>query len=293
MKITALAPWFGAKRTIAERIVAEIGNHRAYWEPFCGSMAVLLAKPKVSFENANDLHGDLVNLARVVQDETLCIALYRKLIRFIPCEDLFRESLGLIRSCPVDICPVDRAYHYFVASWTGMNGVAGTASTNTNFARRFSPTGGAPATRIRSAIESIPEWHERLRSVMILRGDAFDLISKIADEPSTVIYCDPPYLEKGAKYVHDFSDPDHDRLASALARFKRTRVIVSYYEHERLATLYPGWRKSVIEVSKSLVNSGQRTKGAVKAREVLLMNFDGAETQSEFSFEEDTCESSN
>lgn len=43
--ITAIAPWFGSKRTLAPRIVAELGSHRAYWEPFCGSMAVLLAKP--------------------------------------------------------------------------------------------------------------------------------------------------------------------------------------------------------------------------------------------------------
>lgn len=289
MKITALAPWFGAKRTIANRIVAEIGNHRAYWEPFCGSMAVLLAKPQVSFETVNDLHGDLVNLARVVQDLSRCSLLYSRLKRFIPCEQLFRESLGLIRSCPVetcDICPVDRAYHYFVASWAGMNGVAGTLSTKTNFARRFSPTGGSPSTRIRSAAESIPDWHERLTGVMILRGDAFDLIEKIADEPGTVIYCDPPYLEKGAKYVHDFASADHDRLAEALARFRKTRVIVSYYDHDRLTALYPGWRKTTIEVSKSLVNAGQRTKGAVKAHEVLLMNFDGSETQSESIFEE-------
>ena len=39
MQIKALAPWFGGKRTLAPRIVAELGPHRAYWEPFCGSLA--------------------------------------------------------------------------------------------------------------------------------------------------------------------------------------------------------------------------------------------------------------
>jgi DNA adenine methylase len=40
MPIKAIAPWFGGKRTLAPRITAELGAHRAYWEPFCGSMAV-------------------------------------------------------------------------------------------------------------------------------------------------------------------------------------------------------------------------------------------------------------
>ena len=66
MKITAIAPYFGGKRNLAPRIVAEFGPHRAYWEPFVGSCAVLFAKPRIAFETVNDLHGDLVTLAMVL-----------------------------------------------------------------------------------------------------------------------------------------------------------------------------------------------------------------------------------
>ncbi len=51
------------------------------------------------------------------------------------------------------------------------------------------------------------------------------------------IYCDPPYLVKGAKYVHDFTDSQHEDLAKLLRRFKHTRVVVSYYEHPALDEL--------------------------------------------------------
>ena len=64
-RISALAPWFGGKRTLAPAIVEELGPHTAYWEPFCGSCAVLFAKPPLAFEQINDLHGDLINLAMV------------------------------------------------------------------------------------------------------------------------------------------------------------------------------------------------------------------------------------
>ena len=43
------------------------------------------------------------------------------------------------------------------------------------------------------------------------------------------IYCDPPYLEKGAEYVHDFCAGDHQRLAKALSRFAKARVVLGAF----------------------------------------------------------------
>lgn len=84
--ITSLVPWFGSKRRLASRIVAELGDHRAYWEPVCGSMATLLSKPRASQETVNDLHGDLINLARCVQHAGVGPRLYRRLRRVL-CSD--------------------------------------------------------------------------------------------------------------------------------------------------------------------------------------------------------------
>lgn len=164
MTIGSLAPWFGAKRTIASSIVEVIGPHQVYWEPFCGSMAVLLAKPLSRCEVVNDLHADLVNLARVIRDSKAGSNLYRKLRRTLFSEGLFRESHAIIlEPFHVDVGPsVDRAYHFFTVSWMGMNGVAGTATTSTNFARRFSSLGGDPGVRWQGAVRSIPAWRKRL-----------------------------------------------------------------------------------------------------------------------------------
>lgn len=80
MQITALAPWYGSKRTIAADIVAEIGPHKAYW-------AVLLAKAPCSMETVNDLNADLINLSRVLQNPDLGPVLYRKLRRRLAAYD--------------------------------------------------------------------------------------------------------------------------------------------------------------------------------------------------------------
>jgi DNA adenine methylase len=276
-KITALAPWFGAKRTLAPEIVAEFGDHRVYWEPFCGSMAVLLAKPVCVMETANDLHGDLINLARVLKDEKTAIDLYSRVERLIFHEGLFHEAADRCRERELDPAgespDVGRAEDFMVVSWFGRNGTIGTGSYNHNFCVRYTANGGHAARRWLSVTESLPWWHRRLRHVTLLDRDAFEILGRVADDGDTVIYADPPYMIKGAKYFYDFEAADHIRLAESLSRFKRARVVVSYYEHERLADLYPGWRKRSFEVSKSLVNQGKRDQaGATKATEVLLIN---------------------
>lgn len=276
MKIKAVAPYFGGKRNLAPQIIAEFGHHRAYWEPFCGSMAILMAKEPCRMETVNDMLGDLVNLAKVVQHPLLGAALYRKLRRALCSKTLLDEAAermharGWIAAGEMDI---DRAYDYFLTSWLGRNGVAGTSSYNQGFCRRFTNNGGHAATRFTSAVESIPAWRNRLRDVTILNDDAFELLPRIEDAESVVIYADPPYVVKGAKYIHDLAGEDHARLADALKRFKMARVVVSYYDHQLLDELYAGWTKRHLHATKAMVNQGMRDSGgAVKAPEILLIN---------------------
>lgn len=280
MKIGALAPWFGAKRTLAPMIIQELGKHRAYWEPFCGSMAVLLAKEPASMETVNDLHDDLINLARVIRHREHGAAFYRNLRRVPFAESEFADAkariaqdLAPLQSANVGIHPA-RAADYFIVSWMGMNGVAGTRNHNLNFARRYTKNGGAPAKRWTGAVETIPQFRRRLREVAVLCGDGIEMCEKIEDAEGTVIYADPPYLVKGAKYVHDFDWLAHRRLAKVLSRFRKTRVIVSYYAHPDMAAMYPGWTVREVHTTKAMVSTGHRdTNGAAeKAPEILLIN---------------------
>lgn len=118
-------------------------------------------------------------------------------------------------------------------------------------------------------MESIPDWHHRLRNVTILRRDALEIIERIEDKAGTVIYVDPPYFEKSSKYVHDFTDGQHEQLAKILQRFRNTRVIVSYYWSPRLAELYPDWQQVRIDVTKSMSSTAAKTS---RETEVLLVN---------------------
>jgi DNA adenine methylase len=298
-KIKAIAPWFGGKRTMAPLIVAELGKHVQYFEPFCGSMAVIFFKTPSRCETVNDLHGDLINLARVLQDPAAAATLYDRLQTVLFSEDLLtaaadhlddESSLSLIVSHEKSLTPVgiERAYWFFLASWMMRNGVAGTARVEYQVAVRWTKNGGSPTLRFRHAVESIPAWHERLRNVVIIRRDAFSFIHKFEDCKETAIYVDPPYISdsrsgfgnhgNGSKYKHEFDHEnpmfgdDHKRLAEILGAYKKARIVVSYYDHPRVRELYRGW--TFVDCTRQKHLHSQNGRGARKqsAPELLIIN---------------------
>lgn len=297
-KINAIAPWFGGKRTLAPEIVTELGKHTQYFEPFCGSMAVLFAKEPSQKETVNDLHGDLINLARVLQSADEAEELYDRLQRTLFSQDLLEQSrLELEKATAFD---GNRAYWYFLASWMGRNGTAGTARLDYQIAVRWTKGGGSPTVRFRNAIESIPWWHERLRNVVILKRDAFAIIDRFEDVKETAIYADPPYYAetrskgaikngRGGKYLHEFDHSDHStglfdkavepkkkndhqRLAETLNQYKHARIVVSYYDSPVIRELYKGWTFVDHTMHKHLHAQNGRGSRPKEAPEVLIIN---------------------
>jgi DNA adenine methylase len=61
-------PYLGSKVRLAPWIVSHMPPHRAYVEPFAGTAAVLLAKPRATHEVLNDRDGNVVTFFRVLRD---------------------------------------------------------------------------------------------------------------------------------------------------------------------------------------------------------------------------------
>lgn len=292
MQIKAIAPWFGGKRTLAPKVVEQLGKHTRYFEPFCGSAAVLFAKHVVPQETINDLHGDLTNLAWVLQDAELANQLYERAQRTLFAESMIKSIWREIgeSQCSEKI-DADRAYKYFVFSWAMRNGVSGTKRVRGNgfaIALRFTAGGGSPTVRFRSAVESIPEWHDRLRNVVVLRRDAFDLLARFDDTENLAIYADPPYARESrsgfaaagasSRYEHEFNHDnplfgdDHSRLAEILRGYRKARIVVSYYDCPRIRELYDGWTFIDCTMNKQLHAQNGRGARVKTAPEVLITN---------------------
>lgn len=283
MKITAAAPWFGGKRTLAPRIVVELGQHRCYWEPAVGGCAIVAHKPKCGHETLNDLHGDMTNLLRVMSDDELAPRLFDRLLRTACSDAMLSDCDGKIRGADYSgTAPdLDRAFAFYVVAWMGRNGEMGLKKNERGrqVALRWGGNGGSPGMRFKHAVDSLPAWWERLRGVTIIRRDLFQVIAEIRDEEGTAIYLDPPYLAKSDEYRYDFENTggeglhqdDHERLAELLARFRKARVVVSYYAHPRLAALYPSPRWTVVDCTRAKHMSNVSTESG-SAPEVLIVN---------------------
>lgn len=282
MKIKAIAPWFGGKRTLAPAIVAELGEHTQYFEPFCASLAVLFAKEPSAQETVNDLHSDVTNLAVCLQDEFDSRWLYERMQRTLVGDGILREAKEYFAEMPDETSLGDRerAYWYLVSSWMSRNGVSGMERQEFQLAVRWTAGGGSPTVRWRSVTESVPAWHQRLANVLILNRDAFEIIPKFDDKPHTAIYVDPPYPSEtrtSGKYKHDFSSPDlfsdqHAELARQLSRFTSARVVVSSYDCSRIRELYDGWTFISKTINKNLHAQNGRGVRKKEAPEVLIVN---------------------
>jgi DNA adenine methylase len=299
-KVKAITPWFGGKRTMAPEIVRELGKHTQYFEPFCGSMAVVFAKEPSQKETVNDLHGDLINLAEILQCSSTAELLYDRLHRTLFSEQLLLDARQhLERLPPWELAPgyrdhealmrmLDRAYWYFLVSWMGRNGTAGTARIDYQIAVRWTKGGGSPTVRWRNVIDSIPWWHQRLQNVVILKRDAFRILDRFEDCEGTAIYLDPPYHGssrsgdpkngRGGVYLHEFEHDnpmfgdDHARLAQILGGYRYARIVVSYYDCPRIRELYDGWTFVDHSRQKHLHTQNGRGARPKEAPEVLIIN---------------------
>jgi len=274
MKVTTLAPWFGSNRTLAHAVGEALNGCRWVGVPFAGGMSELahFAAPTIV---VNDIHRHVMNLAAVTATtrgfRELCQGLSR--LPFHPdvlafaqnhCEEMERGGWTFGTA---DAQLSERwAINYFIASWMGRSGKAGTDDEfKGNLSIRWNANGGDSNTRYRSAVQSLRAWHRIMRRCNFSTLDVFDFLGKVQDAKGHGIYCDPPFPDAGDAYKHKFTEAQHRQLAATLAAFTEARVVCRFYDHPLIRELYPdsrwAWRHFV----------GRKQSNA-DALEVLLTN---------------------
>lgn len=261
MPITALAPWFGGCRSIADRIGTELGDLAWCAVPFAGGMPEL---PWISTRAgiACDRHRHLINLARVVADDALLCRLIRRVERLLFHPDVLaaaqrrcvtreheRAGGGLFADgeAASGDPDVEWAADYFVCAWMGRGGASGRGGEFAqSLAVRYTAGGGGSAKRWRSAVESLPAWGAVLARWEFVCDDAFAVLARLRPQDRVGIYADPPWVGLGDKYTHRFTAAHHSQLARELRRLSVAgyRVVVRYGDDPLVRALYPeseGW----------------------------------------------------
>ena len=249
MKLTRPAlRYYGGKFRLAPWIIGFFPEHECYVEPFGGAASVMLTKAPSTREVYNDADEDVVTFFRVLRER------YAEFLRVIELTPFSRQEFRLAHEpCADDL---ERARRFYIRSWQG---VGGGPRANNSTGWRFEKN----AKRGKSTVQ---DWTnvghlrlvcERLRQVQIECDDALSVIRRY-DSPTTLFYCDPPYLgetrgmrwrEKG--YQHEMTESDHRQLAEVLCGIQGL-AILSGYPSALYAELFPGWR---MVTKRSRINS--------------------------------------
>lgn len=246
--VTSIVSNFGSNRMLAPAVGRELAECDWVGIPFAGGMSELRYIEARTL-NVNDRHGHLIALARVMASESMGPQLYRRLRRlaFHPLElrDAQQRCAESIKrdESPDGLCPLgllDWAADYFVVAWMGRHGGALTdAEFKAGISTRWNANGGDSNKHYRSAIDGLRVWRKLLQRANFTNLDWRNFLARCKDAPNHGIYCDPPWPDDGAKYVHKFTEADQRELATALGKFKQATIVVRFGDHPLIRELYP------------------------------------------------------
>lgn len=243
--MTALKPpfiYFGGKSILAPKIAALLPDHGHYVEPYCGSLAVLLAKRPSGMETVSDLDGALVTFWRMLRDRPadlarVCALTPHSLAEFRDAEDV--DATG-------DDLEVARRI------WVRLTQGRGGTLRPTGW-RHFVEPGGAAhgmPDYLDSYVARMAAAAERLHNVSLECRPALELVEWYGRSPDVLLYVDPPYLRStrnSGAYRHEMTEADHRGLAAALHGVKASVVLSGYASELYDAELYPGWHRTTFQ----------------------------------------------
>lgn len=248
MEVTILVDRFGSNRMNAAEPGKLLRGCSCIAVPFAGGLCEV-PHFKANVVNVNDLDRHVINLCRVLREQRSELVKWLDGTPYHPdqlaesqdyCKSVERFGETFVRS------HFEWACHYFVASWMTRGGKGGTVGEfDTGLSIRWKSGGGDSVVRFRSATEALAEWEKVMQRCTFTTLDAFDFLDecRARDIAENGIYCDPPWPDDGAKYVHQFGRIEQIRLAAHLGTYQRTKIVVRLNDHPLVRELYqePTW----------------------------------------------------
>ena len=244
--LTQPLKWHGGKYYLRKWIVGLMPPHLHYVEPFFGGGGILLARDprrdwmstdgkkltaalKGSSEVANDIHGELINFWRVLQNPE-DFQVFSQRIALTPFSEAeFDEALQHSQIADSGATAVERAVQFFILARQSRQGLMrdfATLSRNRTRSRM-----NEQVSAWLNVVEGLADVHERLRSVVILNQSATDVIRR-QDGPNTLFYCDPPYVHETrsttGEYAHEMTEEQHGELLDVLASIQGKFMLSGY-----------------------------------------------------------------
>ncbi len=236
-------PYFGGKITIAPTIAGLLPPHSHYVEPFCGSLAVLLARPPSQHETVNDLDRDVVNFWRALRERPEDLA---RVCALTPHSRAEWEACADFDGAPDDL---ERARRVWVRLTQGRSA----RLRRMGWRHYVDPAGcsvGMPGY-LDGYVDRMAPAVERLKNVTLECRPAAQVIAKYGARSEVLLYVDPPYLgstrANDRSYRHELMSDDEHRELAGLLHACRAAVVLSGYPSDLYdRELYAGWDRHTI-----------------------------------------------
>lgn len=265
--------WHGGKSYLAEKLTKLMPQHVHYVEPYFGGGSVMFAKnPEGVSEVANDLNGDLMNFWKVLRSPKLLNNLGQQLAATPFAEDEWKDALARLKDPSANNSEnrVRWARDLFITVRQSRSGLMGDfAPLSRNRVRRGM---NEQTSAWLTAVEGLPQVHQRLQRVVLLNRPAIEVIQS-QDGPKTLFYLDPPYpkqtrIAKDAYGAFEMTDADHRQLLDVI-RSVDGKVMISSYANPLYEKALSQWNRHDFEQAKH--SGGGSTKS--RAVESVYCNF--------------------
>lgn len=266
--------WHGGKAYLAKQIVGlmppRCQNPNSpskddpgwlhYVEPYAGGLSVLLANdPEGISEVANDKNGDLTNFWDVLKEEHS----FRHFMRWVestPFSQIEWNRGGTLMRFGNEP-RWKRAARFFTFCRQSLAGrMADFAGISRNRTRRGM---NEQVSAWLNAVEGLPAVHARLQRVLILNGEALEVI-RSQDGPLTLFYLDPPYLHETRQTTWEYGENEmlpeqHGELLELLSTIKGRFLLSGYRSlmYDNAATDW-GWKRHDFTIDNKA--AGGKTK---------------------------------
>ena len=251
-------PYFGGKRKIAELVWSRFGNVLNYVEPFFGSGAMLLARPKseIFIETVNDFDGLLANFWRALRADPDAVAHHADWP--VNENDLHARHMWLVERKDSLQARLEGDPDYFdakmagwwvwgMACWIGSGFCSGSGPwqiAEVDGARQLVHVGdngrGNESETRSDLLAYFRDLAARLRNVRVCCGDWSRVCgpSVTSKHGLTAVFLDPPYADT-AKRASGLYRKDCERVAHAVREWAITegenplmRIALAGYEGE-------------------------------------------------------------
>ena len=225
-----------------------------YIEPFGGMLGIMLGRRRTRREIGNDLNPRIMNWWMIVQSRS---AEFKQMLKYTPChQDEYHQARGSLDEGD----DLERAWKFHVVVAFSVFHADGSSG---GFATKYSVDGGSSASMANSFVGVVDKLARRIADVELTNMPALDVLDSHADDPSSVIYIDPPYLSANTTpYAVD--ETDIDAMLCTL-RQQRGRVAISGYRDDWDAL---GWERHEFDT-----HAARGVGGRFASTEVIWTNY--------------------